>query len=88
MGVTSDDIGQHVNTGVEIVVRIEETLDSQQRKELAAVLESSDGIDSCVFCNQRFHLLLVNYNRHRTSSQDVLARIRVQHPGARLIGPV
>lgn len=88
MGAATIDINRGVMHGVEIVVHIDETLDQLQREELAASLESGGGIGSCVFCDQRFHLMLVNYDREQISSQDVLGRVRGRHLHAELIGPV
>lgn len=91
MEATAIDIRKEVSTarhGVEIVVHIDEELDPEQRENLAATLENSEGIDTCVFCEHRFHLMLVNYDRSRISSQDVLARIRKLKLNAKLIGPI
>lgn len=88
MGDAAIDINRGVMRGVEIVLHIDETLDELQRQDLAASLENSGGIQTCVFCEQRFHLMLVNYDREQISSQDVLGKIREQHLHAKLIGPV
>ena len=91
MEATAIKFHQDVNDerqGVEIVVHIDEDLDTLQRKDLAATLEHSEGIDTCVFCEHRFHLMLVNYDRNQINSQDVLARIRKQRLSAKLIGPI
>lgn len=88
MSATALDINQDVKHRVEIVVHIDESLDSAQRSRLAMLLENSEGIGNCVFCEKRFHLMLVNYDRKLTTSQEILGRIRKHHPSAKLIGPV
>ncbi|MDX1697536.1 MAG: hypothetical protein R3308_04575 [Thiohalobacterales bacterium] len=91
MQATAINYRQDVNDekhGVEIVVHIDEDLDALQRQDLAATLEDSEGIDTCVFCEHRFHLMLVNYDRNQINSQAVLARIRKQGLNAKLIGPI
>jgi hypothetical protein len=88
MGATAIDINRGVKRNVEIVMHIDETLDSVQREALAVSLENSDGIETCIFCESRFHLMLVNYDRDRITSQDILGRVRDQQLHAKLIGPV
>lgn len=88
MGVTAIDINRGVKQNVEIVVHIDETLDPVQREALAISLENSDGIETCIFCESRFHLMLVNYDRNQITSQDIIGRVREQQLHAKLIGPV
>ena len=88
MSATALDIKQDVKHRVEIVVHIDESLDSAQRSRLSMLLENSDGIGSCIFCEKRFHLMLVSYDRKQTTSQEILSRIRKYHQSAKLIGPV
>lgn len=73
---------------VEIVVHITETLGEERRKDLVAALENEESIVSAEFCPLRYHLMLVRYDRDMSSSQDVLASVKGQNYGARLIGPV
>jgi len=73
---------------VEIIVHISENLEDGQRSNLVAALEKVDGLVSAEFCPLRYHLILVRYNRHMHSSQDVLASVRSQNIHAKLIGPV
>ena len=73
---------------VEVIVHVEETLDQWQRQELVSFLESSDGIESAEFCPLRYHLMLVQYDRERMNSQEVLGRVVSKNVHAKLIGPV
>jgi hypothetical protein len=73
---------------VEIVVHISESLDDVQRNNLVAALEQNDSIISAEFCPLRYHLMLVRYDRERSSSQDVLNAVSDRELQARLIGPI
>jgi hypothetical protein len=77
---------QHNN--VEIVVHIEEMLDDLQRRELTNFLEATDGISTAEFCPLRYHLMLVQYDRERMNSQDILGHVVSRDINARLIGPI
>ncbi len=76
--------GKHV----EVLMHVDEALDQWQRQELVSFLESSDGIQSAEFCPLRYHLMLVQYDRERMNSQDVLGRVTSKNVHAKLIGPV
>jgi hypothetical protein len=73
---------------VEIVVHVSDNLEDQQRRNLLVALEHEDGIVSAEFCPSRYHLMLVRYDRDRSSSQDVLRAVRARKIQARLIGPI
>jgi hypothetical protein len=73
---------------VEVLVHVDENLDETQRRDLAGFLESTDGIESAEFCPLRFHLMLVQYNRERMNSQDVLVHVKSRNVHAELIGPM
>jgi hypothetical protein len=73
---------------VETVVHVSENLEDEQRRNLVVALEQEDGIVSAEFCPLRYHLMLVRYDRHRYSSQDVLRAVGAQKIQARLIGCV
>jgi len=88
MGAVALNIHSEQAHDIEIVMHVDETMVEEQRNDLARSLEDYPGINSCVFCNKRFHLMLVNYNRNRLTSQDVLGKVMAQHYHAELIGPV
>jgi hypothetical protein len=73
---------------VEIVVHIDEELGQTQRGDLVDYLTSTDGISAAEFCPLRFHLMLVQYDRDRITSQDVLGRANSRQITAKLIGPI
>jgi hypothetical protein len=73
---------------VEIVVHIDEEMDQTQRVDLVDFLTQTDGVSTAEFCPLRFHLMLVQYDRDRVTSQDVLRRVKSRKVTARLIGPI
>lgn len=73
---------------VEVIVHVDETLDQWQRQDLVSFLESSEGVEAAEFCPLRYHLMLVQYDRARMNSRDVLDRVKSRNVHAVLIGPV
>jgi riboflavin synthase len=88
MGLVMHSIEKEPAHTVEIVVHISEALDERQRSNLVVALENRAGIVSAEFCQLRYHLMLVRYDRDQYSSQDVLSAVTTQKLQARLIGPV
>jgi hypothetical protein len=71
MGATALNIQNEPEHNVEIVLHIDEDLAEMQRKDLASYLEDEAGINSCFFCNNRFHLMLVyTDSQARTRERD------------------
>ena len=77
-----------VKNAVEVVVHISERLDDKQRNNLLVALENRNDILSAEFCQLRYHLMLVKYDREHYSSQDVLNAFGAQKINARLVGPI
>lgn len=73
---------------VEIIVHINETLDGVTRNSLQAAILEDNGVFSAEFCPLRYHLLLVQYNRTKLNSQDVLAKVVAQNLTAQIVGPI
>lgn len=73
---------------VEIVIHIDDTLGDARRDDLTTALEGRDGIFTAEFCPLRFHLMLVDYDREKFSSQDVLQLVSKENITAQLIGPM
>jgi hypothetical protein len=88
MGDVAYDLQKEPEHKVEIVVHVDQTLDEGQRSELVSSLEDSEGIYGAEFCPLRYHLMLVQYDRKRMISQEVLGRITSQSIQAELVGPV
>jgi len=80
--------GQDQAKDVEIVVHIDEELGDSNRGELTEYLTSTDGVSAAEFCPLRFHLMLVQYDKDRISSQDIIQRINSRRVNAQLIGPI
>ncbi|MEZ5542751.1 MAG: hypothetical protein R3F42_11995 [Pseudomonadota bacterium] len=76
------------NNIVEVVVYVKEELGEQERNEVVSALDRMDVIAGAEFCPLRNHLLLVKYDRHLFSSQQVLKSFTSLHLDARLIGPI
>jgi hypothetical protein len=77
-----------VNHNIEVVVHIPDRLDATARSKVVAELESREGIYSALFCPIRYHLMLIQYERDRISSQDVIHLVSELTPEPRLIGPI
>jgi len=88
MGEVAYDLQNEPEYKVEIVVHVDQALDEGQRSDLVSSLESSEGIYGAEFCPLRYHLMLVQYDRNRMVSQEVLGRITSQSIQAELVGPV
>jgi len=73
---------------VEIVVHIDEELGDSNRGELTEYLATTDGVSTAEFCPLRFHLMLVQYDRNRVSSLDIIHRVNSKAVNAQLIGPI
>ncbi|HAJ92726.1 MAG TPA: ATP-binding protein [Gammaproteobacteria bacterium] len=88
MGEVAYDLQKEAEHNVEIVVHVDESLDEGKRSDLVTALEESEGIYRVEFCPLRYHLMLVQYDRNRIASQDVLGKVTAQSIHAELIGPV
>ena len=76
------------NNKVEIVIHINDTLGDVRRSDLVAALAGRDGIYSAEFCPLRYHLMLVDYDREKFTSQEVLHLIDRENVTAQLVGPI
>jgi hypothetical protein len=76
------------NNKVEIVIHVDDTLGETRRGDLTAALEARDGIYAAEFCPLRYHLMLVDYDSEKFSSQDILQLVGRENVTAQLIGPM
>lgn len=76
------------NNVTEVVVHIKELLGDERRDELIRSLKEQAGIYSADFCPLRYHLMLVDYDRERLTSGDVLSLVNKESVHAQLIGPI
>jgi len=88
MAVAATSVFPVPGSNVEVLVHVDETLEEGQRRDLVSFLEAADGIESAEFCPLRYHLMLIQYNRERMNSQEVLNRVTSMNVHAELIGPV
>jgi hypothetical protein len=77
-----------INNNVEIIVHINETLDGVTRNGLQAALLEDKGVYSAEFCPLRYHLLLVQYDRTKLNSRDVLSKVVARNLSAQIVGPI
>jgi hypothetical protein len=73
---------------VEIVVHVDDALSEVQRTEMIRHLREYEGVEDARFTPGREHLLLIDYDRGRLQSKDVLDYVRQTHQGAELVGPM
>ena len=72
----------------EVVIHVVDTLDEPSRDELTDELKQNQDIYSAAFCPLRYHLMLVEYDKHRMNSQDVLHHVTRKDITASLVGPI
>jgi hypothetical protein len=73
---------------VEVVVHVDDALNEGQRAEMVRHLRDCEGVEDARFSPGRDHLLLIDYDRDRMQSKDVLDFVRQTHGGAELVGPM
>ena len=77
-----------LTNNVEIIVHINETLDGVTRNGLQAAILEDKGVYSAEFCPLRYHLLLVQYDRTKINSRDVLSKVVARNLSAQIVGPI
>ena len=70
----------------DMVMHVDETLAADSRRNLERTMTSQRGVLDAYFNEQRPHLMLVSYDRDRTSSFDILAVITGQRLCAERVG--
>ena len=75
-------------TNVAYQMNNNEDLGETQRGDLVDYLSSTDGVSTAEFCPLRYHLMLVQYDRNRVSSLDIIHRVSSRAVHAQLIGPI
>jgi hypothetical protein len=85
----NDEINNdEINNNVEIIVHINETMDGITRNGLQAAILEDTGVFSAEFCPLRYHLLLVQYDRTKLNSRDVLSKVVAKNLSAQIVGPI
>lgn len=77
-----------INNNVEIIVHINETMDDIKRNGLQAAIQEDKGVFSAEFCPLRYHLLLVQYDRTKLNSRDVLSKVVARNLSTQIVGPI
>ena len=70
----------------DMVMHVDETLAADSRRNLERTITAQRGVLDAHFNDQRPHLMLVSYDRERTSSFDILAVMTGQRLCAERIG--
>ena len=76
------------NNSVEIIIHINQTLDDITRNGLQAAILEDKRVYSAEFCPLRYHLLLVQYDRTKLNSGDVLSKVVGRKLSAQIVGPI
>jgi hypothetical protein len=71
---------------VDVTVHIDETVDHATRERIGDSLRALDGVVAAASHDERPHLMVVEYNPDRVSSQAILARVRSEGVHAELVG--
>ena len=77
-----------LNNSVEIIVHINEPMDDINRNGLQAAILEDKAVYSAEFCPLRYHLLLVQYDRTKLNSRDVLSKVEARNLSAQIVGPI
>jgi hypothetical protein len=72
----------------DIFIDVNEALDEGQRDKVVTALKKIEGVLSAEFTPQQWHLLIVWYDPHCTSSRAIIEQLRLQDVHAQLIGPL
>lgn len=70
----------------DITIHVDQALDTAQRQEIENEMRSIDGVVSVRQSDDRPHLLLVEYNPERTTSESLLAVVTNKGYQAERIG--
>ena len=46
------------------------------------------GVYSAEFCPLRYHLLLIQYDRTKLNSRDILSKVEARNLSAQIVGPI
>jgi hypothetical protein len=71
---------------VDVTVHIDETVDHNGRERIADSLRALDGVVAASSHDERPHLMIVEYNPDKVSSQAILARVQSAGVHAELVG--
>lgn len=70
----------------DVVVHINESLDSERRLKLAKKINALKGVVSAKLAEKRPHLMIVGFDPSRTKSLEVLSGVKQTGVHAQLIG--
>jgi len=70
----------------DVVIHIDQTLESERRSEIEEQLRVIDGVVSVHNPDDRPHLVIIEYNPDKTSSAFLLNRVTTEGVRAELVG--
>lgn len=70
----------------DIVIHINEELDSQHRVNFSSKVQRIQGVQSALLRDTRPHLMIVAYNPEKTKAREVLNNVRKTGMQAQLVG--
>ncbi|MEN8129463.1 MAG: ATP-binding protein [Pseudomonadota bacterium] len=73
-------------TLVDVTIHIDETLDPARQADLTNKVRDQEGVVSVGYHDVKPHLMIVEYNPEKTSSQHLLATVKSAGLNAELIG--
>ena len=71
---------------VDVTVHIDESVDHAGRERIADSLRALEGVLAAVSHDERPHLMVVEYNPDRVTSQAILSRVKSAGVHAELVG--
>jgi hypothetical protein len=71
---------------VEVVIHVDDDLNTEQRSALVESLQRHDGVEMARFTDGRRHLMLIDYDASKLNTTDVLGYVRQENVNAELIG--
>ena len=74
-----------MKTSTDIVIHINENLDSNHRVSLSEKVQNITGVISASLQDARPHLMIVGYNPNKTKAYDVLSSVRNTGMHAQLV---
>lgn len=80
--------GVKLDSWTGLVIHVDNTLGGERQRDIENALNTRPGVIRARFNAKRPHLLLVDYDRRRITSLEILHQVQRQSVRAQLIGPI